>query len=44
MRPARWHPPVELSSAEQGIVKRIRRAKFVVFLRRQRHAILSDAF
>ncbi len=44
MRPALWHPPVELSSAEQGIVKRIRRAKLFVFLRRQRHAILTDAF
>ncbi len=26
MRPHVWHPPVELSPAEQTIVKRIRRA------------------
>jgi hypothetical protein len=33
-----------LSAAEQGIVKRIRRAKLFVFLRRQRRAIFTDAF
>jgi IS5 family transposase len=44
MRPALWHPPVALSPAEQGIVKRIRRAKLFVFLRRQRQAIFTDAF
>jgi hypothetical protein len=44
MRPSLWHPPVELSSAEQGIVTRIRRAKLFVFLRRQRLALFTDAF
>ena len=44
MRPSLWHPPVDLSPAEQGIVKRIRRAKLFVFLRRQRRAIFTDAF
>src|ERR1041385_2924133 len=44
MRPFLWHPPVDLTPAEQGIVKRIRRAKRFVFLRRQRQAIFTDAF
>ncbi len=44
MRPSVWHPPVELSPIEQAIVKRIRRAKFFVFLRQHRHEIFSDEF
>jgi hypothetical protein len=44
MRPFVWHPPVELSSIEQAIVKRIRRAKFFVFLRQHRHEIFTDEF
>ena len=44
MRPSLWHPPVDLAPAEQSIVQRIRRAKLFVFLRRQRHAIFTDAF
>lgn len=44
MRPALWHPPVELSPAEECIAKRIRRAKLFLFLRRQRREIFSDAF
>lgn len=44
MRPFAWHPPVELSPAEQIIVKRIRRAKFFVFLRQHRHELFSDEF
>jgi len=44
MRPFLWHPPVELSLAEQRIVKRIRRAKLFVFLRLHRSEIFSDAF
>ena len=44
MRPSLWHPPVELTEAEQAIVKRIRRAKLFVFLRRMRHELLSDGF
>src|SRR5262245_12953109 len=28
-----WHPPVELSTAEQAIVRRVRRAKLFAFLR-----------
>lgn len=44
MRPSSWQPPVELSPAERGIVKRIRRAKLFVFLRHQRHRIFTEAF
>ena len=44
MRPAIWHPSVELSPAEERIAKRIRRAKLFLFLRRQRSEIFSDAF
>jgi DDE family transposase/transposase-like protein DUF772 len=44
MRPARWSPPVELSSVEQTIVKRIRRAKLFVFLREQRHELFDAAY
>lgn len=44
MRPSVWHPPVELSAEEQGIVQRIRRAKLFVFLRHWRHELFSDAF
>jgi transposase len=35
---------VELSQAEEAIVKRIRRAKFFVFLRRHRHELFSVEF
>lgn len=44
MRPPRWHPPVELSVAEQAVVARIRRAKLFPFLRRIRADLVSDAF
>src|SRR5829696_2051717 len=44
MRPVPWHPPVELSPAEQTIVKRIRRAKLFVFLRERRHELFDAAF
>ena len=44
MRPSRWHPPVEPSSAEQAVLARIRRAKLFVFLRHHRHALFTDAF
>ena len=43
-RPPLWHPPVELSTAEHAIIKRIRRAKLFVFLRQYRHALFADAF
>jgi hypothetical protein len=44
MRPALWHPPVAPSTAEQAIIKRIRRAKLFVFLREQRQNLFSDPF
>src|SRR4030095_6465001 len=44
MRPPLWYPPVELSTAEQAIIKRIRRAKLFVFLRQHRHALFAEAF
>ena len=44
MRPPLWHPPIELSMAERIIIKRIRRAKLLVFLRHQRHELFTDAF
>ena len=44
MQPAVWRPPVELSSAEQHIVKRIKRAKLFVFLREHRHSLFDEAF
>ena len=44
MRPSAWHPPVELSSLEQTIIARIKRAKLFVFLRHHRHKLFDDAF
>ena len=44
MRPSSWHPPVEPSSLEQIIIKRIKRAKLFVFLRHHRHELFNEAF
>src|SRR6266487_2591763 len=44
MHPLLWQPPVELSAQEEQIVKRIRKAKLFVFLRKQRHELLDEAF
>ena len=44
MRPPLWHPPVELSTAEHAIIKRIRRAKLFVFLRHHRPTLFADPF
>src|SRR5262249_55170431 len=44
MRPPLWHPPIALSTAEQAIIKRIRRAKLFVFLRQHRHTLFAAAF
>ena len=44
MRPASWHPPVDLSPAEQRVVARIRRAKLFTFLRAHRHELFPAAF
>jgi hypothetical protein len=42
MRPPLWHPPVELSTAEHALIKRIRRATLFVFLRQHRHTLFAD--
>ncbi len=44
MRPFSWHPPIDPSTAEQAILKRIRRAKLFVFLRQHRHELFDEAF
>ena len=44
MRPPNWNPPVELSTAEQKVVKGIRKAKLFVFLREIRHQLFNDEF
>jgi len=44
MQPSLWQPPVELSTQEEQIVIRIRRAKLFVFLRHHRHELFDEAF
>ena len=44
MRPTNWCPPIELSSAEEKVVKRIKRAKLFTFLRHNRHQLFDDTF
>jgi hypothetical protein len=44
MQPSLWQPPVELSTQEEQIVKRLRKAKLFVFLRQYRHELLDEAF
>jgi transposase len=44
MRPPLWHPLVDLSTAEHAMLKRIRRAKWFVFLRQHRHTLFADPF
>jgi hypothetical protein len=44
MRPRAWQPPVELSPAEQTIIKAIKRAKLFIFLRLHRHQLFDEAF
>jgi hypothetical protein len=44
MRPSLWQPSVELSTQEERIMKRIRKAKLFAFLREPRHELLDEAF
>lgn len=44
MRQALWYPPIELSSLEERIVKRINRAKLFTFLRQWRHELFDEEF
>jgi transposase-like protein DUF772 len=44
MQPAIWKPPIELSTQEEQILGRIRRAKLFVFLRKFRHELFDESF
>jgi hypothetical protein len=44
MKPSLWQPSVELSTQEEQIMKRIRKAKLFAFLRQHRHELLDEAF
>ncbi len=44
MQPPFWHSNVPLSTHEEQIVQRIRRAKLFVFLRHHRHDLFDEAF
>jgi Transposase domain (DUF772)/Transposase DDE domain len=44
MQPAIWKPPIELSTQEEQVLGRIRRAKLFVFLRQHRHELFDDLF
>ncbi len=44
MRPGVWRPPVEPSTAEQTVIRPVRRAKLFVFLRQHRHELFDEAF
>jgi IS5 family transposase len=39
----RWNPPVELSAAEEGVMKRCKAKKLFVFLRLHRHELFDEA-
>jgi transposase-like protein DUF772 len=44
VRPVVWRPPVEPSSAEQAVIKAVRRARLFVFLRQHRHELFDEEF
>ena len=44
MRPVPWNPPIELSSSEQQVAKRIRKAKLFLLLREIRHELFDEKF
>ncbi|GHO85710.1 hypothetical protein KSZ_37160 [Dictyobacter formicarum] len=44
MQPEVWQPPIALSTQEEQIVTRIRRAKLFVFLRKHQHVLFDEAF
>src|SRR2546423_10672253 len=44
MKPTLWQPPTELSTKEEQVLKRIKKAKLFVFLRKHRHEIFDEAF
>src|SRR6266568_4353870 len=44
MKPPLWQPPTALSTKEEQVLKRMKKAKLFVFLRKQRHEIFDEAF
>src|ERR1700730_11615827 len=44
VRPVVWRPPAEPSPAELAVIKAVRRAKLLVFLRQHRHERLDEQF
>ncbi len=44
MRPNIWNPPISLSTKEEKVVQRIRKAKLFVFLRQIRHELFDLDF
>ncbi len=44
MRPRVWYPPIEPTSDESAVMRRIKRAKLFVFLRERRHEIFDEHF
>src|SRR2546421_4563019 len=44
MKPTLWQPPTALSTKEEQVLKRMKKAKLFVFLRKQRHKIFDEAF
>ncbi|MBC6453292.1 MAG: transposase [Hormoscilla sp. SP5CHS1] len=44
MRPVPWNPPIELSSSEQQVAKRIRKAKLFLLLREIHHELFNEKF
>jgi transposase len=39
-----WRPPAELSPSELAVIKAVRRAKLLVFLRLHRHELFDEQF
>src|SRR6266568_2141340 len=44
MKPTLWQPSTALSTKEEQVLKRMKKAKLFVFLRKQRHEIFDEAF
>src|SRR5205807_3464970 len=44
MKPTLWQPSTALSTKEEQVLKRIKKAKLFVFLRKHRHEIFDEAF
>jgi len=44
VRPEVWQPPVACSRLEREVIKRVKRAKLLVWLREHRHELFDEAF